>query len=114
MKPSINQSLIDASDALEHLLDKLPTLSMADKVDIAARNRAIAKNSKALDDAIKDEIKDSLKHKPGVKLGEVFKAVLKLIPCERLDQKALKEEKPAIYAAYVKGSEDERVTFEPR
>lgn len=114
MKKSIEQDLIDASDALEHLIKEYPKLSIEDKVDVGARVRAISKSSEKLGELVKDEIKERLKMKEGTVLGAMFKAVLKLVPVPRLDQKRLKEEKPSVYAQFVHEDEDKRVTFEPR
>jgi hypothetical protein len=38
--------------------------------------------------------------------------VLKIIPVDRLNQKALQEGSPAVYAKYVRHDEDERINFE--
>jgi hypothetical protein len=114
MRPSVDDNLLAASDALEALLMIFPKLKMAEKVDLGARLRAIVKNAGKLDDQIKDDIKERRADKPGTVLGEVFKAILTEVPFPRCDVKALQKEMPKIYADYVVDGSQKRITYEPR
>lgn len=114
MKKGIGIDLADTSDAIESLAASFDKMTLVEMVDVAARLRGVRKASEALDKKIKDAIKDKLKHKAGSLNGEIFKAVLKIVPVMRLDQQRLKAEKPAIYDNYSRLDDDERVTFEPR
>lgn len=114
MKPSIEIDAADLTDILEGFVTKLPKMTEADMIDLAARLKPAAKHLKTIDEYVKQDVKERLKHHNGARLGTLFKAVLKLIPCERLDQTALKEGHPKIHAMYCKEAMDERVTFEVR
>lgn len=114
MIASVRRDLENVADDLEHLLSTLPRLTREEKVDVAARIRAVAKSAKQIDDIIKADIKEWRKGKKGTVLGEIFKAVLSLVPTTRLDQKALEAEQPKIFAQYLRTSDQVRVTFEPR
>ena len=114
MNKTIEDDLIVSSDALEHLMKRLPDLPMADKVDICARLRGVVKNAELIDKAIKDEIKKKLKGKEGTVLGDIFKASLALVISERFNNKAFKEAEPDLYQQYLDKSESQRVTFETR
>jgi len=114
MRPSVDENLTIASDALEEMLKVLPKLKLAEKVDLGARLRAIIKNAGKLDDEIKDAIKEKRGGKPGTVLGDVFKAVLTEVPFPRCDVKALQEELPKIYADYLVDGSQKRVNYEPR
>ncbi len=114
MKKALDQDLIDASDALEHLVKQYDKMTLEEKVDIGARLKGICNNAEKLRKQIGDAMKERVKQKEGTVLGDVFKAVIKLVPIDRLNQTALKEEKPAIYNAYLRNDTDVRVTYEPR
>jgi len=114
MNKQIVTDLADITDALEHLSRRLPTLSREEKVDVAARMRAVAKHADLIDEYVKGEIKAWRKGKEGYVLGEVFKAWLGLVEATRLDQTKLKVEYPKVHEACLKKSTDTRITFEPR
>jgi hypothetical protein len=111
---TLEDDLIVSSDALEHLKKRLPDMSMIDKVDIAARLRAVVKSAGEIDKAIKDDIKKKLKGKNGTVLGDVFKALLTVVSSQRFDVTAFKAAEPDLYQAYLNNQEAERITFEPR
>lgn len=114
MKKSVEQALIEASDALEFLVENTPTLSMEEKVDVAARLKAVRSNCESVDDAVKDDIKKRRRGKEGTVLGEIFKAVMQVIPTEKFMSKSLKEADPKTYAKYVLTDDVQRITFEAR
>lgn len=114
MKPAVEMDLADMADILDSFSKKLETMTLKDKIDLAARLKPVAKTCEVIDKSVKDEIKTKLKHDEGELKGSLFKAILKLIPIDRLDQKRFKEEKPVIYAQFVRNDTDERVTFELR
>ncbi len=114
MKKSIKEALEDASAVMEEIKGKLGAMTLQEKVDVAARLKAVTKTAEAVDKAVKDEIKAKLKDKEGTVLGEVFKAVLKLVPTDRLNQKKLKENEPAIVEEYTETEDQQRITFEVR
>lgn len=112
MRKSVELDLADLGEIFGDLVKKLDKMNMAEKVDLAARLKPVAKHCEAIDKAVKDEIKDLLDHEEGSVAGEVFKAVLKIIPVDRLNQSALKEGSPTVYAKYVRHDEDERINYE--
>jgi predicted phage-related endonuclease len=114
MNTSTKTDLEDIALMMESLAKQLPKLTLATKVDMAARLRGVAKAVKAIDDSIKDEIKAKRNGRVGVVAGDLFKAVLSLIPTTRLDQKKLEIEQPKIYAKYLKTDNQTRITFEVR
>ncbi len=114
MNTATKIDLEDLQSVMEALQKRLGKLDLTTKVDVAARLRAAAKTIEAIDTAIKEDIKGRLHGKTGTVLGEVFKASVAMIQCTRLDQKALKEDEPAIYEQYQKTGEQARVTFEAR
>lgn len=116
MKKSIANDLNDLTIILESLHEKLDkgTISEAELIDVAARLKPIAKHCNVIDEACKAYVKDKRKGIEGTVMGELFKAVLKIVPTKRLDQKALKENEPKIHAEYNMDVEDERVTYELR
>src|SRR5690242_11752312 len=97
MNKKIAIDLVDASEATEHLMRQLDDLTLNDKVDIAARLRAVVKNCSAIDEIIKAEIKKKLKNKDGTVLGEIFKANLNYNDVSRFDTKGFKEAHPDLY-----------------
>ncbi len=116
MKKSVNEDLIAASDALEHLtkLYGEEKLTLPEKVDAAARLNAVAKMIEKLDEGFKADFAKNLKGKEGTVLGETFKAERNWVPAERFDQKAFKEKEPNEYEAYLYDASTYRVTFKPR
>ena len=114
MNKALERDMMDASDATEHLLKRLPEMSMDEKIDVAARLRAIAKNCESIDKLIKDEITQKLKGKPGTVMGDVFKASLAMIPTTRFDQTAFKGAHPDLYDKWTVTKDQQRITFEPR
>ena len=116
MKKSIANDLSDLTIILESLHEKLDkgTISNTELIDVAARLKPIAKHCKVIDEACKEYVKDKRKGVEGTVMGELFKAVLKLVPTKRLDQAGLKENEPDIHAEYNLDVTDERITFELR
>jgi predicted phage-related endonuclease len=114
MRRSVKQDLFDACDALDHLIEILPKMNMAEQVDVVARLRGASKTIEKLDVAVKRDIKDHLKGKEGTVPGEIFKAVLQLVVTTRLDQQKLKADYPEVFTKCQKTSKEGRITFEPR
>lgn len=114
VKPAMKRDLVDLSDILEGLVEKLDKLDTADLIDIAARLKPAAKACKTVDDHVKKLVKDGLNGKEGTRYGVEFKAVMKLVPTTRLNQSLLKEELPKVHAKYNEAVTDERVSFELR
>lgn len=114
MKKSIANDLTDLTIILENFTESLKNMTQADKIDVAARLKPVAKACKALDDEVKEFVKVKLKHKEGTVTGELFKAVLTLVDTKRLNQKLLKEQEPEIHDQYNEDVTDERVSFELR
>ena len=102
MNKANNTDLGDLTDIMEGFVKKLPNMTEADQIDLAARLKPIAKACNLIDESVKKSIKERLRHKEGQSLGTLFKAVLKLVPTKRLDQKALREEEPEIFDLYNK------------
>ncbi len=114
MNTSLKIDLEDAMDVMESIKKRLPKMTLAEQIDVAARLKAVEKGCKAVDEAVKTSIKMKLKHKAGEVKGEVFKAVMRIDEPERLNQKLLKEEQPKIVAQYTEVCPTEVITFEPR
>jgi predicted phage-related endonuclease len=114
MNKAVRLDLAEAASAIEHLVETLPSMALKDKVDACARLRGAAKSIEAFDKAVKDEIKAELGQHDGTVAGNVFKAVLAYVKSKRLDQQALKAERPKIYEQYCTERSDARITFEPR
>ena|SRR5438045_5957185 len=114
MNKVTRDALDEAGDCIEHLLKKLPNLTLQEQVDVAARVKAVAKNAAAIDEFVKVEIKARRKGKAGTVVGEIFKAVLSLVPTTRLNQKKFEVEEPTIYARYLETNDVTRITFEAR
>ncbi len=115
MKPSIELDLGDIVDILEGFTKKLDTMTIKDQIDLAARLKPVAKHCETIDKYVKDEVvKPKLKHAEGELKGELFKAVLTLVPVDRLDQTKLKVEKPSVDEQFIRNDVDERVTFKLR
>lgn len=111
---NIKASLSDLVLILEGLEAEVHEMSEAQAIDLAARLRPAAKHIEAIDKYVKGNIKEKLNHKDGSRLGNLFKAVLKLVPTERFDTAAFKEERPKMYASYVVTNDVERITFDVR
>lgn len=114
MNTSLKIDLDDAKDCMESMVKRLPKLSLAEQVDMAARVKAIKKHCEVIDEEVKTAIKMKLKHKAGEVKGELFKAILRIDEPERLNQKRLKGELPKIAAQYTEVCPTEVITFEPR
>jgi uncharacterized protein YjgD (DUF1641 family) len=114
MNKAVRIDLADAADAIEHLLELLPKMSLQDKIDTCARLRGATKVIDQIDKAVKDEIKAMLNEQDGSLLGRLYKAVLKYSEITRLNQATLKVERPKIYEQYCDTTMQARVTFEPR
>ncbi len=114
MNKSLEKHVIAASDATEMLLKRLPDMPWEEKVDVAARLRAVVKNCATLDKAIKDDIKKRLRNKDGVVLGDVFKASLNYNDVTRFQTEAFKEAHHDLYDEWCETKPEGRVTFEPR
>src|ERR1700677_5087082 len=114
MNTEVTVDLEDLQFSMESLLKQLPKLPLKQKIDVAARLKAIEKAVKSIDEQVKEEIKTRLRHKDGSIPGELFKANLALIPTMRLNQKALQIEQPKVYAKYQESTDQERITFEVR
>lgn len=102
------------SGIMEDIIKDAERMTTADKIDVAARFKATNKTIEKFDKDLKEVIKEHLKHAEGEVSGHQFKAVLQIVPTDLLDQKALKEDKPALVAAYTKTNDVERITFELR
>lgn len=114
MKPSHERDLLDLSTILESFSTRLSAMPEADLIDLAARLKPVAKMVKEIDDYVKAGIKDKLKGKEGSRLGNMFKACLKLVSVEQFQQKAFKEAKPALAAQFTETCIQERITYELR
>ena len=114
MKKAINVDLVDLGDILEGFVNKLEKMSPEDLIDLAARIKPAAKHCKAIDEFVKEFVKSKRKGVEGDVLGATFKATLTIVPTTRLDQTALKEHKPTVYAQFLKSDAIERVTFSVR
>jgi len=113
-RKQLTEDLDYLSDIMENIMKDTDRMTVADKIDIAARFRAAYKTIEKFDKDVKTFVKDHLKHTAGEVPGYQFKAVLQIVPTHRLDQEGLKTEKPAVFAAYNKDVEDERVSFDLR
>jgi hypothetical protein len=114
MNTAVAIDLADLKDALESLAKRLPKLSLKEKVDIAARLKAVEKTTKLIDETVKDEIKAKLSNKDGIIPGDIFKAILAFHDETRLDQQMLEVEYPKVFAKCRKTKPVGRVTFEVR
>lgn len=114
MNKTVEADLTDLVAIFEDILARLPKMTLAQRIDVAARLNGANKTIKKIDEAVKDEIKTKRRSKKGYVNGEIFKAYLDIIPTTRLDQKLLKAAEPAIFDKYNKTAPQERITFEPR
>jgi predicted phage-related endonuclease len=113
-KSQVQIDLADLTSAVESLQMMLGGMTQATKVDVAARLRSLSKTAELIDAMIKEELKTALKGKPGVVVGELFKANIAYVPTTRLNQKKLELEQPKIYAKYLESKDQARVTFDVR
>ena len=114
MNKEVRLDLADAADAVEHLLELVPKMTLQDKIDTCARLRGAAKIIDQIDKLVKDEIKAKLHEQDGSLLGRLYKAILKYNDVTRLNQATLKVERPKIYEQYCDTKSEARITFEPR
>jgi predicted phage-related endonuclease len=114
MNDAVKTDLADLVDAIESLQKQLSKMPQAVKVDVAAKLRSLTKTADLIDKMIKEELKTALKDKPGVIVGELFKANIAYIATTRLNQEKLKEAYPKVYAKYLETKDQARVTFEVR
>jgi hypothetical protein len=114
MKKALELDFSDLVDILEGFSLKLDKMSEADLIDLAARLKPIVKHCTKIDEHVKDVVKQKLNNKAGSRLGGLFRAVLSIVPTDRLNQQRLKEERPKIYDAYVETDDVKRITFEVR
>lgn len=114
MKTMTKTDLEDLALIMEEMVKRLPNMKREERIDVAARLRAVGKHIDKIDEIVKTEVKAARHGKEGYVMGETWKAKLSLVPVNRLDQKALKEGNPKVYDQYVKAGEDQRVTFEAR
>ena len=114
MNDAVKTDLADILDAMESLQKQLSKMPQAVKVDVAARLRAVSKTADLIDTMIKEELKTALKGKPGVVVGEMFRASVAYVATTRLNQKKLEVEQPKIYAKYLESKDQARVTFDVR
>lgn len=113
-RKQLDNDLIYLSDIMETIMKDVDRMTEADKIDVAARFRAALKTIEKFDKEVKTYVKDHLNHTAGEVPGHQFKAVLQIVPTDRLDQVALKADKPSVVAAYTKTDDVERVSFEIR
>lgn len=114
MNKATEIDLSDAADAIEAIGKRFSKLSLEAKIDVAARLKGVAKTCKTIDEAVKDEVKSKRRGREGYVLGEMWKAFMALIPTTRLDQQKLELDYPEAYAACLKKTTQERITFEVR
>lgn len=114
MKPSHEKDLIDMTEIMEDFVLKFQKMTEADQIDLAARLKPVAKACKTIDDEVKLGIKTKLHNKEGSRLGNLFKAVLKIVPTDTFRQKEFKEDHPAKAAEYTDTVDQIRITFETR
>ncbi len=114
MNTAVKTDLADLQDAIESLQKQLDKMPQAVKVDVAARLRSLVKTADLIDAIVKEELKTQLKGKPGVVVGELFKANVAYVATTRLNQKKLELEQPKVYAKYLETKDQARVSFEVR
>ena len=114
MNKSVEIDLGDLANIMDSFIKRLDRMKEQDVIDLAARLKPVSKACETIDKYAKEHVKSQLKHKEGTVLGGLFKAVLKLVNTNRLDQGRLKEERPQIYEAFLKECVDERITYEVR
>src|SRR5258708_37471522 len=114
MNKSLERHIVEASDATELLIKRLPDMPLDEQVDVAARLRGVVKNCATLDKAIKNAIKKKLKSKDGTVLGDLFKANLAYNDVTRFQTNAFKEAHPDLYDEWCETTSEGRITFEVR
>lgn len=114
MKKDISKDLDDLSIIMENLKLAMAKLSSEDLIDVAARLKPIAKACTEVDETTKEYVKKKLKGKEGEVPGNLFKAVMKVIPVNRFNQARFKEVRPVMFESYVDEKDEQRITFELR
>lgn len=114
MLKAIKTDLDDITDAMEHLTASLARLMMGEKVDVAARTRAIAKAARIIDELVKEEIHRLCGGKDQYVLGEVFKAYRQTVEVTRVDLTKLEVDFQKVYQKCLTTSKVSRINFEPR
>jgi predicted phage-related endonuclease len=122
MTPALARDIDATKAAIAKIADKLATYPPEVQADLGAHLRAIAKAATETVDGVKDQ--PGLKHllrkkaKPAdaglIVLGETFQAIFAPCTMNVLDQKALREEHPKIYGAFLKPITSERLNFAVR
>jgi hypothetical protein len=110
-RKNLSSDLDDLTAIMESVKLLFDRMDQATVIDVIARLKPAAKTIEKLEEVVKDGVKTMLNHKNGEVPGNLFKALLTIVPVDRLDQTALKEGSPTVHARYVRGYEDERVTF---
>ena len=113
-RKQLTEDLDYLSDIMENIMRDVERMTVADKIDIAARFRTAYKTIDKFDKDLKEIVKEHLKHTAGEMPGYHFKAVLQVVPTDLLNQEALKADKPSLVAEYTRTKDVERVSFEPR
>jgi predicted phage-related endonuclease len=114
-RPTLKKvDLRDLTEIMEGFAKDYSKMTIEEQIDLAAHLRAVVKTCDVIDKKVKTMIKEKRGGKAGTVMGNLFKAVLKIVPTARLDQKGLKEEEPETYEAFLKTSDDQHVTFELR
>lgn len=112
----MHESVDQMADAIDNLLANFSKMKLADKIDTAAKLKAIAKILEEIDTKVKDLIK--AKRKPDELewevLGRFFKAKGAVVACERLDQKRLKEHYHDIYKDCLTPGKQDRILYQVR
>jgi hypothetical protein len=111
---SLKTDLADLTEILEDFVARKDTMSEQELIDLAARLKPAAKACEVIDKYVKEQVKVKLNHKSGFRNGNMFKAILTLVPTNRFAQAAFKEARPKLYAAFCDKSDEERITFDVR
>ena len=114
MNKAVRLDLEALVEAMEDLGKNLDTMTLKTKIDVAARLRAVVKACEAVDAAVKAEIKVQRNGEPGMVIGDLFKAVMSIVPTTRLNQKKLEIDFPKAYAKCLEKSDVTRITYEAR
>ena|ERR1700722_11387244 len=114
MNALTKSDLEDLTFLLDAIVEQLPKMKMAEKVDVCARLRGAAKALEAIDKSVKAAIKLKRDGKEGYVNGELFRAKLTLVPITRFQQTVFKEAEPKLYDKYSETNDEARILFEPR
>lgn len=114
MQSEMDYDFKDITEILEKYKSNLDALPEAKLIDLAARLKPVAKHCETIDTYVKDMVKDRLNRSPGSRKGNLFQAILKLVPYSRLMQKELKEAHPRIAANFTDEGTEPRITYELR